>query len=105
MPTSSTTISSVSKASRAGFFKVSGTGVLGAPERGPFDRILVSADAGFVPRALADQLAVGGRMVLPADGDMVVVDRVPEGFRVHRARGRYSFVRLVVGRGEDELDA
>lgn len=93
------------EAGARGVVEEAGAGVLGAPERGPFDRILVSADAGFVPRALADQLAVGGRMVLPADGDMVVVDRVPEGFRVHRARGRYSFVRLVVGRGEDELDA
>lgn len=79
-------------------------GVLGAPDRGPFDRILVSADAGFVPRALADQLAVGGRMVLPAAGDMLVVERAASGFRVHRAPGYYTFVRLVVQAGEEALD-
>jgi protein-L-isoaspartate(D-aspartate) O-methyltransferase len=76
---------------------------LGAPSLAPFDRILVSADAGFVPRALAGQLADGGRLVLPAAGRMLVVDREPAGLRVRRAPGAYSFVRLVVGRGEDEL--
>ena len=72
---------------------------LGAPDRGPFDRILVSADAGFIPRSLVDQLAEGGRMVLPAAGEMVVVDRAG-GVRVRRAPGWYSFVRLVVGSEE-----
>jgi protein-L-isoaspartate(D-aspartate) O-methyltransferase len=78
-------------------------GVLGAPDRGPFDRILVSADAGFIPLSLADQLAEGGRMVLPAAGEMVVVDRQQSGFRVRRGFGWYSFVRLVTPRGEGEL--
>ena len=42
-----------------------GKGTLGAPEAGPFDRILVSADAGGVPSALEEQLAIGGRLVVP----------------------------------------
>ncbi|MGM0385170.1 MAG: protein-L-isoaspartate O-methyltransferase family protein [Actinomycetota bacterium] len=91
------------EAGAGGVVEKAEAGVLGAPDRGPFDRILVSADAGFVPITLADQLAEGGRMVLPAAGEILVVDREAGGFRVRRAPGRYGFVRLVVGRGEDEL--
>ena len=42
-----------------------GDGLLGAPAHAPFDRILVTAAAEGVPQVLADQLAVGGVMVLP----------------------------------------
>jgi protein-L-isoaspartate(D-aspartate) O-methyltransferase len=39
--------------------------VLGAPDRAPFDAIAVAAATGRLPQALYDQLAVGGRLVLP----------------------------------------
>ena len=39
----------------------------GWPENGPYDGILVAAAAPGVPQALLDQLAVGGRMVIPVD--------------------------------------
>ena len=42
-----------------------GDGLAGAPERAPFDRIIVTAAAETVPDALIDQLADGGVMVLP----------------------------------------
>ena len=42
-----------------------GDGLGGAPERAPFDRIIVTAAAEEVPPALVDQLADGGVMVLP----------------------------------------
>jgi protein-L-isoaspartate(D-aspartate) O-methyltransferase len=38
---------------------------LGAPDRAPYDAISVAAATGRVPQALYDQLAVGGRLVLP----------------------------------------
>jgi len=73
-----------------------GKGTLGAPEAGPFDRILVSADAGGVPSALEEQLAIGGRMVLPAAGVMWVIDRDHEGWHREPVMGyRFSFVPLV----------
>lgn len=50
-------------------------GVLGSPEDGPFDRILVSADARTLPRALVDQLVPGGVMVIPVLGWMHRVTR------------------------------
>jgi protein-L-isoaspartate(D-aspartate) O-methyltransferase len=44
---------------------VLGDGLVGAPERAPFDRIIVTAAAETIPQALVDQLADGGIMVLP----------------------------------------
>mgnify|MGYP001811768214 CR=1 FL=1 len=45
----------------------SGDGYAGWPEHAPFDAILVTAAAPRVPQALLDQLAVGGRLVIPVD--------------------------------------
>lgn len=42
-----------------------GDGSLGWPEGGPFDAILVSAGGPRVPPALVDQLAPGGRLLMP----------------------------------------
>ena len=44
---------------------IAGDGLKGAAERAPFDRIIVTAAADAVPQALVDQLAVGGKLVLP----------------------------------------
>ena len=53
---------------KAGYNNVvfkSGDGNEGWKERGPFDRIIVSASAHRIPPALLDQLAIGGKMILP----------------------------------------
>jgi protein-L-isoaspartate(D-aspartate) O-methyltransferase len=42
-----------------------GDGFAGAPERAPFDRIIVTAAAEEIPQTLVDQLAPNGRMLLP----------------------------------------
>jgi protein-L-isoaspartate(D-aspartate) O-methyltransferase len=47
-----------------------GDGTLGWPAEAPFDAILVSAAAPSVPKSLLEQLALGGRMVVPV-GDAV----------------------------------
>jgi protein-L-isoaspartate(D-aspartate) O-methyltransferase len=44
---------------------IAGDGFSGAPERAPFDRIIITAAAEEVPAALVDQLGEGGKMVLP----------------------------------------
>jgi protein-L-isoaspartate(D-aspartate) O-methyltransferase len=69
-------------------------GVLGAPDRAPFDRILVSAAARDLPAALVDQLAVPGRMVVPVAGRLVVADRRPDGSTRVTRHGHYLFVPL-----------
>lgn len=54
-------------------------GTLGWPDEAPFDRILVAAGAPSVPAPLLDQLADGGRLVMPVgavDGQVLhVVDK------------------------------
>ncbi len=47
-----------------------GDGYHGWPEQAPFDGILVTAAAEEIPSPLVEQLAVGGRMVLPVGGPL-----------------------------------
>lgn len=44
---------------------IAGDGFAGAPDRAPFDRIVVTAAAEDVPQALVEQLGEGGVMVVP----------------------------------------
>ena len=65
-----------------------GDGYRGWPAAAPFDAILVTAAAPTVPPALLEQLAVGGRLVIPV-GDrhqqLEVHTRTPDGVRVERS--------------------
>jgi protein-L-isoaspartate(D-aspartate) O-methyltransferase len=68
-------------------------GVLGWPDEAPYDRVLVSAEPRALPQELVDQVVVGGRMVIPVSGTMLVVDRTDTGVEVSR-HGGYRFVPL-----------
>ncbi|MCE0487457.1 protein-L-isoaspartate O-methyltransferase family protein [Ornithinimicrobium sediminis] len=68
-------------------------GVLGRPADGPYDRILVSAEAHDVPQPLLDQLADGGRMVVPVRGRLVTAE-LHDGKVSTESEGWYSFVPL-----------
>lgn len=64
-----------------------GDGWKGWPEQGPFDRIIVTAAADEIPMALADQLSLGGIMVIPVgeqyhDQQMLRIYRSEDGFHV-----------------------
>lgn len=71
--------------------------VLGRPERAPFDRILVSAEARALPEELVHQLGDGGRLVMPVSGTLLLVERRGEDRAVSR-HGRYRFVPLLTAR-------
>jgi protein-L-isoaspartate(D-aspartate) O-methyltransferase len=47
-----------------------GDGTLGWPENAPYDSIAVAAGASRVPRALLDELGIGGRIVIPVGPDV-----------------------------------
>jgi protein-L-isoaspartate(D-aspartate) O-methyltransferase len=69
-------------------------GVLGAPDAAPYDRILVSAAARSMPDELVDQLADGGRIVVPVRDTMVLGIR--RGTHLETSEhGRYRFVPLL----------
>ncbi len=76
--------------------EVAQPGVLGAPEAGPFDRILCSAEARELPVDLVHQLRVSGVLVLPVRGRMLRVTRTSTAYEIER-HGWYRFVPLVTG--------
>ncbi len=64
-----------------------GDGYLGWPEQAPFDAIIVTAAPDHVPQPLIDQLAVGGRLVIPvgdADQQMRILTRTATGIEEMR---------------------
>jgi len=75
-----------------------GDGTEGLPDEAPFDRILVTAGAPAIPDALKDQLAIGGRLVVPVGPTghqyLTVVDRKSSGFEQHE-RDACVFVPLI----------
>ena len=59
-----------------------GNGYLGWPELAPFDRIVVTAAPPEIPKALVDQLAIGGIMVVPVGTsyqEMVIITKTSTG--------------------------
>ena len=69
-------------------------GVLGWPEGAPYDRILVSAEAKGMPAQLVDQLAEGGRIVVPVRSTMTLGIR--HGSELETSEhGAYRFVPLL----------
>lgn len=72
----------------------------GLPSQSPFDRILVSAAAREIPQKLLDQLAVGGRLVIPVgkfEQAITVVDRASEKEYKEKRYPGFVFVPLVQG--------
>lgn len=75
-------------------------GSMGLPEIAPFDGIIMAAAATHIPQALLDQLAVGGRMVLPLGAQeqtLHLIERDAQGYRESRLEA-VKFVPLLMGR-------
>jgi len=75
-----------------------GDGTLGWPEAAPFDRILVTAGGPVIPNPLYEQLAEGGRMVLPVGPENEQTLRVLErrsGHWIEHPGIPVRFVRLI----------
>lgn len=88
---------------RLGYHRIqirTGDGTMGWPEAAPFDVILVSAGAPEIPPALKEQLAIGGRLVLPvgtAERSQRLIKVVRAGDKTYDAKdiGGVQFVPLV----------
>ncbi len=87
-----------------------GDGSVGAPDGAPWDGIIVTAAAPEVPAPLREQLAIGGRLVIPVGGhreqELLVVERRSERDWSETPDGPVVFVPLVgqAGWGEDRGD-
>ncbi|MBN1987252.1 MAG: protein-L-isoaspartate(D-aspartate) O-methyltransferase [Prolixibacteraceae bacterium] len=78
-----------------------GDGYKGLPAFAPFDKILVTAGAPFIPEDLKNQLKVGGRLVVPVGTEkrqeMTVVIRISENEFKTEKHGGFVFVPLLKG--------
>ena len=76
-----------------------GDGYKGLPSFAPFDKIIVTAGAPFIPKGLLSQLKVGGRLVIPVgDGkvqQMTLVVRRSEKEFEKRVFGDFSFFPML----------
>lgn len=74
-------------------------GMLGLPEAGPFDSIIVAAAGLQIPPALLAQLAPGGRLVLPVGASeqyLSLIERTAQGYTETRLDA-VRFVPLLSG--------
>ena len=82
---------------------VNGDGTLGLADRAPFDAIVVTASGPRVPPALTEQLADGGRLIIPIESgagsqELVRVRRRGEDLE-EEALGGVRFVPLIGEQG------
>lgn len=80
-----------------------GDGYAGWPQHAPFDGIMVTAAPDHVPEPLVEQLAVGGRLVIPvgvAEQDLRVLAKLPDGSLREEERIPVRFVPLTRRPGE-----
>lgn len=80
-----------------------GDGYAGLPAYAPFDKIIVTAGAPFIPEALILQLKPGGIMVVPVGEDvqtMISLEKISDSEIIQKEHGNFRFVPLL----EDKAD-
>ena len=79
-----------------------GDGFEGLPTFAPFDKILITAAAPYIPEKLLEQLKIGGCMVLPLDeGDNQRMHRLTkqlDGTILEEKFDEFSFVPMLIGK-------
>jgi protein-L-isoaspartate(D-aspartate) O-methyltransferase len=79
---------------------VEGDGTRGWPVAAPYDAILAAASGSHVPKALIEQLATGGRIVMPIGSpnwvqELIKVTKGPHGKLIEENLGGVRFVPLI----------
>ena len=89
-----------SKYSKLKFFY--GDGYEGLPTYAPFDKVIITAAAPFIPPKLIDQMKTGGKMVVPVDEGihqrMLRITKNADGSISEEAFDNFSFVPMLTGR-------
>lgn len=92
------------RAGYEGLHILQGDGTLGWPEHAPFDGIIVAASGPTIPAALQEQLAIGGRLVMPRGErgkrqHLVLLTRESEDVYRQTLKGAVRFVPLIGRQG------
>ena len=81
-----------------------GDGFQGLPTYGPFDKIIITAAAPFIPPKLIEQLKHGGCMVIPVDeGEsqrMLRISKLSDGSIKEESFEEFSFVPMLTGKNQ-----
>ncbi|MEC9209963.1 MAG: protein-L-isoaspartate(D-aspartate) O-methyltransferase [Bacteroidota bacterium] len=76
-----------------------GDGYKGLPKLAPFDKIIITCGAPFIPKDLIEQLKVGGRMIAPiGEGNiqiMHLIEKISETETKITTHGNFSFVPML----------
>ncbi len=79
-----------------------GDGFQGLPTYGPFDKIIITAAAPFIPPKLIEQLKTGGFMVIPVDEGtnqrMLKITKKADGTYSEEKFEEFSFVPMLAGK-------
>jgi protein-L-isoaspartate(D-aspartate) O-methyltransferase len=79
-----------------------GDGFEGLPTYGPFDKVIITAAAPFIPPKLMEQLKVGGKMVIPVDEGphqrMLRLTKNTDGSYEEEVFENFSFVPMLTGK-------
>lgn len=82
-----------------------GDGYKGIPAFAPFDRVLVTAGAPYIPELLVEQLKPGGILVIPVGAGniqvMTTIEKSQEGKLIKKEHGTFRFVPLLEDRAYD----
>jgi protein-L-isoaspartate(D-aspartate) O-methyltransferase len=84
-----------------------GDGFQGLPSFAPFDKVIITAAAPFVPPKLIEQMKIGGIMIIPVDADeegsvqqMRRIVKTSEGY-TEEILDNFSFVPMLGGKGNN----
>jgi protein-L-isoaspartate(D-aspartate) O-methyltransferase len=84
-----------------------GDGFQGLPSFAPFDKVIITAAAPFVPPKLIEQMKVGGIMIIPVDADeegsvqqMRRIVKTTDGY-TEEILDNFSFVPMLGGKGNN----
>jgi len=79
-----------------------GDGFEGLPTYAPFDKVIITAAAPFIPPKLIDQLKTGGKMVIPVgEGNvqrMLRITKLEAGELTEETFENFSFVPMLIGK-------
>jgi protein-L-isoaspartate(D-aspartate) O-methyltransferase len=72
------------------------------PTYAPFDKVIITAAAPFIPPKLIEQMKAGGKMIIPVDENhhqrMLRITKNADGTTSEEAFENFSFVPMLSGR-------